>query len=251
MNLSLQKTWPAVAATVALSTLVMATPQAAHALSFSIAPPGTTSQTNWVGLPTTVIDFSSSSGNVPSNNPTTNIATSPTNGNATIQRTDGSAIFTSNNPLFTGGGQYLSVGASSPGNPNNNGSGAVNFAFSAAKGLGYFGLYWASPSVTDVITFTLRSATGSGVTTQAFTGKDIFGSSTTGGFVNFFATSPDPRVITSVLLSDSSDIGAFQVDNIAYQAIPTPALLPGLLAMGAGMLRKRKAQAGVEVEADA
>jgi hypothetical protein len=37
----------------------------------------------------------------------------------------------------------------------------------------------------------------------------------------------------------------------SFTPVPTPALLPGLLALGAGVLRKRKAEATEEVQADA
>jgi hypothetical protein len=39
--------------------------------------------------------------------------------------------------------------------------------------------------------------------------------------------------------------------SINTTAVPTPALLPGLLALGAGVLRKRKAEATEEVQTDA
>ena len=44
---------------------------------------------------------------------------------------------------------------------------------------------------------------------------------------------------------------SFSQITINTTAVPTPALLPGLLALGAGVIRKRKAQATEKVEADA
>lgn len=45
------------------------------------------------------------------------------------------------------------------------------------------------------------------------------------------------------------ELSHLSVYNQVGARIPTPALLPGLIAMGAGMLRKRKAKQAVEAEA--
>jgi hypothetical protein len=43
---------------------------------------------------------------------------------------------------------------------------------------------------------------------------------------------------------------SIKIDTVANStAVPTPALLPGLIAFGAGVVRKRKGQAGAEVQA--
>lgn len=257
MNSFLPRTCAAIAATVALSTAATTIPQAAHAFSFSVAPAGVTSQPTWNGDPTTVIDFSGvSEGNITDSPPP--LATSVDNGNANIARVTGDSVYTDNSPLFTGGGQYLSVGTNCTGpgtcgGLNLNGGGSVRLSFDAPKGLGYFGLFWASPSVNDRITFTLRNAIGA-ISTVVYNASDIFGSSTEGRYVNFFSTNNGDnanKVIASVLLEDlnptsegqGGQFRSFEVDNIAYQAIPTPALLPGLVALGAGLARKKKAQA--------
>ena len=42
---------------------------------------------------------------------------------------------------------------------------------------------------------------------------------------------------------DPQTVGRQLTQRVEVQAVPTPALLPGLIAMGVGMLRKRKAEA--------
>jgi hypothetical protein len=129
--------------------------------------------------------------------------------------------------------------------------------------LGYFGLFWGSPGANDRITFVLRNATGvtNNVTytaSQIFAGTGVTGLNgltdfngsaiRPGRYVNFFSTNNGPnanKVIESVLLEDSglqSGLRSFQVDNIAYEAIPTPALLPGILGFGFSFWKKRRNQ---------
>lgn len=48
-----------------------------------------------------------------------------------------------------------------------------------------------------------------------------------------------------------ADLSHLSIYNQVGEKIPTPALLPGLIAMGAGIWRKRKAGGSVEAEAEA
>lgn len=246
-------------ATIALlsAAFTVATPKAAQAFSFSVEAPGitTTSRAN-----ATVIDFSTVLNGAVQTSPTPLPITPTNNGGVTIANTDTPAIYTTASPVFAGGGRYLSVGAGLELSQE----GVVQLDFDATRGLGYFGLFWGSPGNNDSITFVLRDA--GGVTNRVtYTAADIFGVAfsglnsvvdTTGlpptirpgRYVNFFSTNNGPnanKVIESVLLEDSGlrSIGrSFQVDNIAYEAIPTPALLPGILGFGFSFWKKRRNQ---------
>jgi hypothetical protein len=251
------------AAIALFSTAVtVASPKAAQAFSFSVEAPGVTSTTR---ANATVIDFSTVSNGAVPTVPTT-LATSPTNGGVTIANTDAPAIYTAAFPVFSsggGGGRYLAVGSGFEASQE----GVVRLDFDAPRGLGYFGLFWGSPGSNDSITFVLRNAAGA-TNNVTYNAAQIFGNSFTGlnavadttgnifnltvrlgRYVNFFSTNDGPnanKVIQSVLLEDSgtgSFTRSFQVDNIAYEAIPTPALLPGLLGLGASLWNKRRKQA--------
>jgi hypothetical protein len=242
----------ACSAIAVISSLIsLADLKAAHAFSFSVEPAGVTTQTSWAGRPNTVIDFSSvSDGNVPT--VATTLATSTANGDVSIRETLDPAIYTSLLPVFTGGGRYLAVGSGI----SLSNKGAVQLDFNAPRGIGYFGLFWGSPSINDRITFNLRDAAGaaSSVTYDAATifaglGLNLTPTldDTAGRYVNFFSTSTGPnanKVIASVILEDlgTSALRSFQVDNIAYHQIPTPALLPGLVGLGFGILKKKRKQ---------
>lgn len=268
-------------ATVAVSTVTLATPETAHAFSFSVDPADTFSKSKWNGLDTTQIDFSNvpvgpngqlqnNNGEVPQNQARTIATSSNTvNGNATIRLTNNKAVFTTVSPPAGVSGRYLAVGSEFTNTSNPNTStvntapgGEVIFNFTAPRGLGYFGFYWATPSNSDRLIFTFRNAQGIVQPNFTLDASTIFsgiynsgllnGQNNAGRFVNFFSTNSGPRagfVIQSVRFvdRDNSDNRSFEIDNIAYQQIPTPALLPGLVAMGIGVLRKRKAT--VEAEA--
>jgi hypothetical protein len=266
MNSLLTKTWSAFATTIALSAVAVIAPQAAHAFSFSVSSPGIFNQPAWNGLSTTQVDFTGTGSGIvtvpgtPSSLPTTGSAT---NGGVTVKSVSGSSTFTNQFPAantYAGGGRYLSVGSINP--TLGLGQGAARLAFDAPKGIGYLGFFWGSPKSTDSLVFTLRDALG--ITNEVtYTAADIFAGlgfdltglvqNNSGRYVNFFSTNNGPnagKVIESVLLRDTAlVVRSFDVDNIAYQAIPTPALLPGLVALGIGAVRKRKAEAEAEAEA--
>jgi hypothetical protein len=247
------KTGAAIAAAT-VSTIVLSSAAPANALSFSVEPAGVITQPTWGGLTNTVIDFNSAAvGSVP-NGATPLIGPTNTNGGVTIDRITGNARYDNINPteLFSGGSTYLAVGRNNGG--SNNTGGAVQLTFAAPKGVGYFGLFWASPSINDQIVFTLKNPDGSLAPSQTVTAANVFGSlpgyvdtsvENQGRYVNFFVTSSDTSLITQVLLQDLNDAGgnrSFEVDNIAYHQIPTPALLPGLVGLGFGILKKKRRQ---------
>lgn len=113
--------------------------------------------------------------------------------------------------------------------------------------LNYFGLYWGSVDTYNTIEF-FNGATSLGL----FDGLDVLnpanGSQGAGGsvYVNFFANNSSEYFNRVVLRSTEF---AFESDNHAYRAIPTPALLPGLVGFGVAALRKRRAKAMSEVDA--
>lgn len=119
----------------------------------------------------------------------------------------------------------------------------INFA----KALNYFGLHWGSVDSYNTISF-FKGLTQVGST---YSGADILaGANGDQGldgsvYTNFFAGSGES--FNRIVLRSSS--AAFESDNHAYRAIPTPALLPGLIALGVGVMRKRKAEATAESEA--
>jgi len=131
---------------------------------------------------------------------------------------------------------------------------------------GYFGLFVGSLDTYNSIQFllgdvpkTILNGVLKGVLTSVskaegvFTGTDVQtvtgitanGDQAVGVYYNFFADNNSDLFDKVVLRSTQA---AFEVDNIAFrQAIPTPALLPGLIGMGVAAFRKRKSEeAGVE-----
>lgn len=133
---------------------------------------------------------------------------------------------------------YLTLGGT-------NEPGPVTLQFT--KLMDYFGLYWGSVDRYNSIDF-YNGATQVG----HFTGLDALnpasGDQGVGGsvYANFLASGLGDSFDKIVM---SSSQAAFETDNHAYRAIPTPALLPGLVALGFGMVRGRKGQRKQEAEA--
>ena len=265
MNFLTKSTWSVAAATAVLTSAVMATPQAAEAFIIRTS----TTLENYSGFPSstpypnsnfglarpTVINFNSSSGAVPTAAPgaagnTSPLASSSSNGDAYIQRTSG----TGTNAIFDN--DELRVGRNPTGSNRDNPQGTVEFSFfrngstSTVANIGYFAFLWVSPNATDQITFTTTGATQ---TFNIASLNDLLPSNQdisvgTDTFIEFFVTNPN-EIIRRVAFADTSSgtsATRFEIDNVTYQAIPTPAMLPGLIAMGLGALRKRKGESEAE-----
>lgn len=231
MSLVSFKAVQALAAVATVSAVIGSVAAPAHAVTFTGTTPGTISAVSGA----TTIDFNSTGLGI---NPgfTSGIANYTGGAFVTDPNVDGQYA----RPIGSAG-NYLTVG---PSNASLQ-PGPVEINFSTA--LNYFGLLWGSVDAYNTISFfngasLLTSFTG----TQIVAGAN--GSQAADGtvFANFSATGNN--YFNRIVLSSSNF--AFESDNHAYQAIPTPALLPGLVGFGIAALRKRKAQAeGVESEA--
>ena len=225
MNLLSKTTLTVAAATVALSTVMLSE----SVLAFEIRRTAGNVPQPGINAPLaapTVIDFNGPSftGQVPGT-VTTLVANGP-NGGAKIQKTAGDANYQ---------GSSLRIGT-----PGKNGTaGKVSFTFDDPRGLGYFGFFLpSSTAVNEVVSFF-----GANGFIQSFTGADLNKLLPNGNYINFRVQN-NGEIFNRVDFTRNLASGsAFSVDNVAYQAIPTPALLPGLVAFGVGVMRKRKAEA--------
>jgi hypothetical protein len=233
MNLLSKRTLSVATVTAALTVVAMAQSGAAQAFLITrTAGPLPAAGINAPLAPPTVIDFDSLNGIVPTT-PTTLVPGGP-NGGATIARTPGTVA----GYLLTDG---LRIGALA--------SGEVSFKFDDPRGMGYFGFFL--DSITAPLSAVSISFLSGNSLIQSLTGTQLNQVTGPGNYFNFFVTN-NSEIFDQVLLTDSSGGllgGNFVVDNVAYQAIPTPALLPGLVALGIGVVRKRKAEAEAEAEA--
>ena len=98
----------------------------------------------------------------------------------------------------------------------------------------------------------LRSSNGVDTVVDTFTAADIGLTALSDTYVSFFAQDLDPTSSgfdgwNAVRFIDpDGGVKSFDIDNISYSNVPTPALLPGLLGMGAAALRKRRKAAEQE-----
>ena len=141
-----------------------------------------------------------------------------------------------------GSNNYLTLGGTNEPSP-------VTIALGGLKG--YFGLFVGSLDTYNTIEFintiagTSQAFTGGMV--AALTGTPSTGDQKVGVYYNFFGDN-NSDLFNQVKLSSSQ--AAFEVDNIATRtAIPTPALLPGLIGMGVAAWRKRKGESVEQSEA--
>jgi hypothetical protein len=77
-----------------------------------------------------------------------------------------------------------------------------------------------------------------------YTGSDVPGitaGANQTSYVNFFSANAT-EYFNQIQLSSAST-PAFESDNHAFRAVPTPALLPGLVGIGVSLWRKRRQQA--------
>ncbi|WNZ27289.1 PTPA-CTERM sorting domain-containing protein [Leptolyngbya sp. NK1-12] len=201
-----------------------------RAISFGVSPDGNQFTTTVAGA--TTLTFSDVA--TPSASP--------------INYTKGLASYSGNGRFVAGsiGGRYaeppnnqpayLTLGAGQEPGP-------VRIDFSTA--LNYFGLYWGSIDSFNSISFfsqgkLLKTIVGSDIRNPANGNQQLTGAR----FVDFFADAG--KSFDRIDLISSS--AAFESDNHAYRAVPTPALLPGLIAMGAAALRKRKGEQSEQPE---
>lgn len=126
--------------------------------------------------------------------------------------------------------QYLSTGGTGQSSP-------VTFKFKYPI-ISNFGFLWGSIDAYNSISFLkgntlLASFTGSDILNPANGDQGVSGTA----YVNFVAESVSDYFDTVVLSSTSP---AFEIDDVKYTEVPTPALLPGLVGIGIAALRKRK-----------
>ena len=235
MNLLSKKTLSVAATTLALTVAALANIESAHAFLIYRTTGTNPGVVNPSLAPPTVIDFDGLSNLVPNLVPTTATSIVPggLNGGATIQRTAGNANFQDNT---------LRIGTAAP--PSVGGTlGTVSFTFDDPRGMGYFGFRLnGSSGANEVVTFFSKLTNAQ----FSFSGPSFGSVPGAGNYFNFFVTN-NTEIFNRVDFTRNTAPGnAFRVDNVAYQAIPTPALLPGLVAMGLGIVRKRKAEANAE-----
>jgi len=245
MNLLSKKTLSVAATTLALTVAALATSESAHAFLITrTAGPSVPAVVNPSLTPPTVITFDGLTGNVPVSPATIGPgATGVGNGGAKI-----SGVANAN---YNGSTDNLRIGNTTGVGPGAVRTGSVQFDFDDPRGMGYFGFLRQNapinPLASSISFFSGTTLIQSFNQTQL--NAQAFGQSTSNYF-NFFVTN-NSEIFNRVVFADTSFIGNLQVDNVAYQAIPTPALLPGLVAMGLGIVRKRKAEANAEANAEA
>ncbi len=229
------KAGAAIAATVALSAVAVVIPQTAQAFLITRSESMPSNINAPLAAPT-VINFNGLTNPIPGS--ATSIGPGSTNdglnGGAKIQLASGSADYFDN---------QLRIGQNLEQNSPRNGE--VRFGFDHPKGMGYLGFSLvARPNNSSqaLITF-LRQ----GQVIRSFGVDTLLSKAGSGNYFSFFVTK-DSDIFDQVRFIDNSQGNnqALIIDNLAYQAIPTPALLPGLLALGAGLARKKKAQAEAE-----
>jgi hypothetical protein len=135
--------------------------------------------------------------------------------------------------------QYLTLGGTDPSAPS-----PVTLSFQ--QPLHVLSFLWGSVDSYNSVAFYKPGAVAP---FQTVTGTDLaslLGLNTPQTFYNIdkyvaFWANPG-EYFDKVVLSSSQ--AAFETDDYQYRAVPTPALLPGLIAFGAGLLRrKQKAEA--------
>lgn len=126
------------------------------------------------------------------------------------------------------------VGGLGSGN-NAAGSGSANFQFEVAKSPGNH------PDVTNAVNLLFRMTSSAG----SLTLNDFLNAPTSSGAGGVLVGQMGAHLQSLTAANGQSNSG------FATTAVPTPALLPGLIAMGAGIWRKRQAEQAAEAEAEA
>jgi hypothetical protein len=142
--------------------------------------------------------------------------------------------------------QFLSLGGTGQPSPV-----TINLASLGLQN--YFGLYWGSIDSYNTVefyrgSFALADRVGIYTGTQVLTalgvvvplGTNNQTSLLTNRYINFDSEGASQYFDRIRLTSTQA---AFESDNHAFRAVPTPALLPGLVGIGVSLWRKRRQQA--------
>jgi hypothetical protein len=142
--------------------------------------------------------------------------------------------------------QFLSLGGTGQPSPV-----TINLASLGLQN--YFGLYWGSIDSYNTVefyrgSFALADRVGSYTGAQVLTalgvvvplGTNNQTSLLTNRYINFDSEGASQYFDRIRLTSTQA---AFESDNHAFRAVPTPALLPGLVGIGVSLWRKRRQQA--------
>lgn len=223
MNLLAKTTVSVATASIALSTATLLASAPAQALSFAVST-GSGPVDSWLGQPTSVITgFPQLAPTEPPSQAVVTSTNTALNGTATLISGPRSIYQTTADGFNVGQG----TGSAS----------TVTLQFERA--LSFIGFRWNSPSVGDRVELIVNGVI------QGFNSASL--DLTDGRYVSFSA---DPGESITGIMFMQAGTGTFQVRDVAY-AVPTPALLPGLVAMGVGMLRKRKAETAVTEDTNA
>jgi hypothetical protein len=209
---------------------IVALPQSAQA--FLITRDANFTPGPFLAVPPTVADFNVA--NNPVSTTPTLIASSTSNGDAFIQRLSGVVEYQ---------GNQVNIGTSG----NNSPGGVVSFTFNGANGQGYLGLNWQNLEGNEVIRF-YSDIAGSNLIQQLTYNQIVAQAFGSGSYFNFIVTNNSEvfRRVELEQLVGGENGNFFRVDSLAYQQIPTPALLPGLLGLGASLWNKRRKQEFIE-----
>jgi hypothetical protein len=140
-----------------------------------------------------------------------------------------------------GSGDYLTVGSTDPL--------ALTASLKFSTALNHFGVFWGTPDSYNTLKFyNAGSLLASFVTDTTV----IPGGTQISGFLplrtsegaRYIDFSTDAGTVFDRVDFESSQ-AAFEVDNISYTAVPTPAMLPAIVGFGLAALKRRKLAAQV------
>jgi hypothetical protein len=130
---------------------------------------------------------------------------------------------------FVGSSDYLTVGSTDPV--------ALTASLSFTTALNHFGVFWGTPDSYNTLNFyDGLNLLASFVPGGTLAGLTASGSSTDARYVDF---STDAGTVFDRVEFVSSR-AAFEVDNIAYSKVPSPAMLPAIIGFGLTALKRRK-----------
>lgn len=208
----------AIASALSAAMLAALLPKPASAVSFDASITGPKAGS-------TVIDFDSplSTGSFNSLNFGNNVQANRVVGAA--------AIRPANNPP----NQVLRVG-----NGNSNG-GRVDFVFD--KSQRFLGFDWRNPNGSETVAF----FNDTGLLLDSFSASSL--SINSRRYVGFISDNSADAWTKVSFFDLSQGSPNFNIDNLGYNEVPTPALLPGLIGIGAAALRKRRQGEGADTAA--